>query len=143
MLLDIFLKMPGLSIRRSHQISTACFADELAESELTAVQMLALVTIAEKPGIDATRLSEIIDFDRATIGGVVDRLERKGLIRRAVSQQDKRSKIMKATPAGRALLEISLPRVERVQERLLAPLTPEERKTFLRLIQLVIAGSDQ
>ena len=141
MLITRFLQMPGHFIRRAQQVSSAYFAEELADSELTSVQMVALVTIADNPGIDATRLSEIIDFDRATIGGVVDRLQRKGLIQRSVNAQDKRSKTMQATPAGKALLKVSLPRVERVQERLLAPLSPDERETFLRLIKAVIDGA--
>jgi DNA-binding MarR family transcriptional regulator len=140
MLSDLFFQMPGHFIRRAHQVSSAYFAEELADSELTAVQMVALVTIADRPGIDATRLSEIIDFDRATIGGVVDRLEKKGLIQRVVNAQDKRSKTMRATAAGRALIEVSLPRVQRVQDRLLAPLSPDDRATFLRLIKAVIAA---
>lgn len=140
MLSEIFLQMPGHFIRRAHQISSAYFAEELADSELTSVQMVALGTIADYPGIDATRLSEIIDFDRATIGGVVDRLERKGLIQRVVNREDKRSKVMKATAAGKALLEVNLPKVKRVQDRLLDPLSPEEQEIFLRLIKAVIAG---
>lgn len=138
MLTDLFLKMPGHYIRRAQQVSSAYFTEELADSELTSVQMVALVAIVDSPGIDATRLSEIIDFDRATIGGVVDRLERKGLIQRVVNPEDKRSKVMRATPAGKALLNVSLPRVQRVQERILAPLSPEDRETFLRLIKTVI-----
>lgn len=140
MLTDHFLQMPGHHIRRAQQISSAYFAEELADSELTSVQMVALVVVADYPGIDATRLSEVIDIDRATIGGVVDRLERKGLIRRLVNTQDKRSKTIQATAAGKALLKVSLPKVERVQERLLAPLTPAERETFMRLIRTIICG---
>ena len=142
MFTERFLQMPGHFIRRAQQVSSAYFAEELSDSELTSVQMVALAAIADSPGIDATRLSEIIDFDRATIGGVVDRLERKGLIQRVVNKQDKRSKAMHATAAGKALLEVNLSRVERVQERLLAPLTPPERDMFLRLIKAVVAGGD-
>ncbi len=142
MLTDLFLRMPGHYIRRAQQVSSAYFTEELADSELTSVQMVALVAIADNPGIDATRLSEIIDFDRATIGGVVDRLERKGLIQRVVNKQDKRSKVMRATPAGKALLDVSLPHVMRVQERLLAPLSKEDQDTFLRLMQAIIAGEN-
>lgn len=136
------LQMPGHFIRRAQQVSSAYFAEELSESELTSVQVVALAAIADNPGIDATRLSEIIDFDRATIGGVVDRLERKGLIQRVVNKQDKRSKAMHATAAGKALLEVNMARVERVQDRLLAPLTPAERDVFLRLIRTIVGGSD-
>ena len=140
MLTELFLQMPGHFIRRAQQVSSAYFTEELSESDLTAVQMVALVTIADYPGIDATRLAEIIDFDRATIGGVVDRLERKGLIQRVVNERDKRSKTLQATASGKALLEVSLPSIKRVQDRLLAPLSQADQQTCLRLMQAIIAG---
>ena len=36
------------------------------------------------PGIDQARLATAIAFDRATTGGVIDRLEAKGLVRREI-----------------------------------------------------------
>ncbi|MCW3837007.1 MarR family winged helix-turn-helix transcriptional regulator [Sphingomonas canadensis] len=133
--------MPGHLIRRAQQVSTAIFAEELADAELTSVQLISLAAIAERPGLDATTLAELIDFDKATIGGVLDRLERKGLVRRSVSPSDKRVKELAATPAGRALLAASMPAAEQVQVRLLAPLSPAEREDFLRMLRLVTAAS--
>ena len=51
--------MPGHLIRRVHQVSTAYFAEECGP-DLTAVQYAALVAIGAHPGIDATRLSQLI-----------------------------------------------------------------------------------
>lgn len=42
-----------------------------------------------------------ISFDRATIGGVVDRLEQKGLLEREVSPDDRRARLLRLTGAGR------------------------------------------
>jgi len=74
---ESFSRLPGHLVRRVHQVATAYFAEECG-ADLTAVQYAALVAIGAHPGIDATRLSEIIFFDRSTIGDVLDRMEGKG-----------------------------------------------------------------
>jgi DNA-binding MarR family transcriptional regulator len=130
---ESFSRLPGHLIRRVHQLSTAHFAEECG-SELTAVQYAALVTIAAHPGIDATRLSEIIFFDRSTIGDVLDRMESKGWIRREATPADRRIKLLELSPAGRGVLQEVEPGIRRVQERLLAPLTAAEARTLVRLL---------
>ena len=45
---------------------------------LTSVQFAALDAIAQQPAIDQATLAATISFDRATIGGVIERLESKG-----------------------------------------------------------------
>lgn len=134
--------MPGHLIRRAQQISSAIFAEELAESELTSVQLVALVAIIDQPGLDATRLAELIDFDKATIGGVIERLERKGLVERRLSKTDKRVKQLAPTAAGRAMTVASLPALDRVQTRILSPLGDEDRATFMRLLAVVTGQPD-
>ncbi len=130
---ESFSRLPGHLIRRVHQLSTAHFAEECG-SELTAVQYAALVTIGAHPGIDATRLSEIIFFDRSTIGDVLDRMESKGWIRREATPADRRIKLLELSPAGRGVLQEVEPGIRRVQERLLAPLTAAEARTLVRLL---------
>ena len=126
--------MPGHLIRRAQQISTAIFTDECAGFDLTAVQYASLSTIEANPGVDATRLSALIAFDRSTIGGVLERLEAKGWIVRDPSLTDRRVKLLRISPAGSRLLRKVEPAVRRVQERLLAPLAPHDRATMLRLL---------
>jgi DNA-binding MarR family transcriptional regulator len=128
-----FSLLPGHIIRRVHQVSTAYFAEECG-GDLTAVQYAALVTIGAHPGIDATRLAEIIYFDRSTIGDVLDRMEGRGWIRRASTPTDRRIKLLDLSPAGQAVLQQVAPGIRRVQERLLAPLTASEAKTLIRLL---------
>jgi DNA-binding MarR family transcriptional regulator len=130
---ESFSRLPGHLIRRVHQLSTAHFAEECG-SELTAVQYAALVTIGAHPGIDATRLSEIIFFDRSTIGDVLDRMESKGWIRREATPADRRIKLLELSSAGRGVLQEVEPGIRRVQERLLAPLTAAEARTLVRLL---------
>src|SRR3954469_7039696 len=83
---------PGYLFRRMQQIAVAIFVEECSEYDLTPVQFAALVAIQTHPGIDATRLSAVIAFDRSTLGNVIERLETKQYIERKPSDEDKRIK---------------------------------------------------
>jgi DNA-binding MarR family transcriptional regulator len=138
---ESFSRLPGHLIRRAHQVSTAYFAEECG-GDLTAVQYAALVTVGAHPGIDATRLSEIIYFDRSTIGDVLDRMEGKGWILRQSTPDDRRIKRLELSPAGLAVLRQVEPGIHRVQERLLAGLTAAEAKTLVRLLAKMADGDE-
>lgn len=134
---------PGHLIRRAQQIAVAIFIEECVQFDLTPVQYAALVAIRENPGIDATRLSALIAFDRSTLGNVLERLESRGLIARYSAPEDKRIKLLKLSPQGRALSKRAESAVERAQDRILAPLRPQDRKTLLELLgQLVELNND-
>ena len=138
---ESFSLLPGHLIRRVHQISTAYFAEECGD-ELTSVQHAALVAIGSHSGIDATRLSQVIYFDRSTIADVLDRLETKGWIVRESTVTDRRIKRLALTPAGQAILDHVEPGVRRVQERLVAPLTGAEAKMLVRLLAQMADAAD-
>jgi DNA-binding MarR family transcriptional regulator len=129
------IEMAGHLIRRLHQQSTQVFQarTQAAGFDLTSVQFAALDAIARQPGIDQASLAATISFDRATIGGVIDRLEYKGLVQRVVSAQDRRARQLHLTPAGEQLLSASRPVVEGLQADILAPLSPAERTAFVAL----------
>lgn len=129
------IEMAGHLIRRLHQQSTQVFQaqTQAAGFDLTSVQFAALDAIAQQPGIDQASLAATISFDRATIGGVIDRLELKGLVQRVVSAQDRRARQLHLTPEGEHLLAASRPVVEAAQGEILAPLSKAERKAFLAL----------
>jgi DNA-binding MarR family transcriptional regulator len=129
---------PGHLIRRAQQISTALFAEECGAHDLTAVQYAALAAIRDSPGLDATRLSALIAFDRSTLGDVLERLEAKGWIARTPGAADKRIKQLSLTAAGTALLGRVDPAVVRVQDRILAPLAPPDRGVLMRLLEQLV-----
>ena len=132
-------RMPGHLIRRAQQIAWALFASECGGYDLTSVQYAALRMIAETPGVDATRLSALIAFDRSTIGDVLERLEAKGWVRRTPGPADRRVKLLSLTPAGAGLLREVEPAVGRVQRRILEPLAEHDRVTMVRLLGELVA----
>lgn len=136
--MDAVYTAPGYLFRRMQQIAVSIFVEECRAFDLTPVQYASLIAIHTHPGIDATRLSAVIAFDRSTLGNVVERLQAKGLIERKPDSEDKRVKLLTITKQGAALLREIMPAVDRAQARMLQPLKPSDRKMLMALLgQLV------
>src|SRR5262249_14447200 len=136
--MDAVYTAPGYLFRRMQQIAVAIFVEECRSFDLTPVQYASLIAIHTHPGIDATRLSAVIAFDRSTLGNVIERLEAKRLIERRASAEDKRVKLLYLTKAGAVLLRDIMPSVDRAQARMLQPLKPADRKTLMALLGLLV-----
>lgn len=135
--------MAGHLIRRLHQVSTQVFLREVqaAGFDLTPVQFAALDALKSRPKIDQGQLSALIAYDRATIGGVVDRLEQKGLVTREISPRDRRAREVSLTPEGLRVHAEMMPVVRRLQADILAPLDDAERAQFMALARKALGGA--
>jgi MarR family transcriptional regulator, lower aerobic nicotinate degradation pathway regulator len=136
--MDAVYTAPGYLFRRMQQIAVAIFIEECKAFDLTPVQYAALIAIRTHPGIDATRLSAVIAFDRSTLGSVIERLETKNYVERKPSPEDKRAKLLYLTKTGIGLLRDIMPSVDRAQARMLQPLKPADRKTLLALLAQLV-----
>jgi DNA-binding MarR family transcriptional regulator len=134
------LDLAGHLIRRLHQQATQHFVQrtQAAGFELTPVQFAALDAIHAHPATDQARVAEMIACDRATIGGVVERLEHKGWILRVVSERDRRARELSLTPEGERVRCALLPLVRALQDEILQPLSDVDRACFLRLARQLI-----
>lgn len=138
-----FQGLAGHLIRRMHQLSVALFEAEMTTAgfDLTPVQFAALVTIAGNPGRDQASIAQAIAYDPVTIGGVLQRLEAKGYLRRDVAERDRRARRLVIEPAGQAILSGAKPVVLAMQDRLVAGLDEDERATLLRLLAKALAAA--
>src|ERR1700742_3820807 len=124
--MDAVYTAPGYLFRRMQQIAVSIFMEECKAFDLTPVQYAALIAIHTHPGIDATRLSAVIAFDRSTLGSVIERLQAKDFVERKPAPEDKRIKLLYLTKTGAGLLRDIMPAVDRAQARMLEPLKPTE-----------------
>ena len=136
--MDAVYTAPGYLFRRMQQIAVAIFVEECKAFDLTPVQYASLIAIHTHPGIDATRLSAVIAFDRSTLGNVIERLQTKGLIERKPAREDRRVRLLYLTRQGTALLRDIMPSVEKAQARMLQPLKPADRKALLALLTQLV-----
>ena len=135
--------MAGHLIRRLHQQSTQVFVQHTraAGFDLTSVQFAALDAIQAHPGTDQARVAELIAYDRATIGGVIDRLEHKGWVRRVVSERDRRARELSLTDEGEQVYRALLPVVKGLQDDILQALNATDRARFLKLARQAIPAT--
>ena len=129
---------PGHLIRRLQQFAVALFMEETQGLDLTPVQFAALAAAQRQPGMDQRTLAATIGFDTSTTGGVIDRLESRGLIQRSASTEDRRVRLLHATATGEKLLREVTPRMLEAQARILAPLPPEQRTLFMGMLERLV-----
>ena len=125
----------GHLLRRAHQRHAALFQTMLAEalgaeSVLTPTQWAALFTLATRGDQTQNALGRLVAMDPATTQGVVRRL-----VARRTDSADRRTVRLSVTEAGRATVAAALPTAAAISEATLSPLSPEERLTFLHLLQ--------
>lgn len=137
--------MPGHLIRRLQQISMSLFAEQMKANGLvmTSPQFATLSVLSANPGIDQATLAGLIALDRPTTGGVIERLEARGLVRRRVSTTDRRAKVLWITPQGERLLEKLHPIVVKLQPDILLGLTDDEREEFVRLAAKAVEAGNK
>jgi len=76
---------------------------------------------------------------RATVTGLIDTLEKSGLVARTPHTADRRMTCVVITPRGEKLLKKILPPHFRQMAWLLGPLNENERKTLVRLLTKILS----
>jgi DNA-binding MarR family transcriptional regulator len=100
-------------------------------------ELRVLRLVREKPEMTFTRLSERTKFDRTLTSRIVTRLIRAGLIARTNSPSDARVFTLTVTAAGETLCARADPLTVEFEALMLQPLSSEERKSFLRMVEQV------
>lgn len=76
---------------------------KLVDHDLTATQYVVLARLWEEEGTSLTELGERLYFDNPTLTGIIDRMERDGLLQRQRDQSDRRVVKVFLTDKGKAL----------------------------------------
>lgn len=95
-------------------------------------------TSASARALSPAELADRTGVTRATITGLVDTLERAGLVTRKPHHDDRRMLSVDLTPQGERLVAEILPRHFRRMAWLMEPLTERERKVFVGLLSKVM-----
>jgi DNA-binding MarR family transcriptional regulator len=105
--------------------------------EITVPQFMVLRRLSEGDGMPTSVLAGEVGSDGATLTGVLDRLEARGLIRRERCLEDRRAVRIHITPAGRTLLEPLQEVVSQVNSHALEALSDGEKEELVRLLDRV------
>jgi len=119
---------------------------QLAKHDLSAGRFMVLIQLLNKQEnrpqpCTPAELAEMAGVARATMTGLIDTLERDGLVKREPDPVDRRMMFVHLTPAGQALLASVLPSLYQHMSTLMAPLNEPERKTLVELLAKIVQGS--
>ena len=113
----------------------------LNQAGLTGAQFHTLMRIPDE-GIPVTRLAARAWADPGNASGVIDRLEREGLVERRAAAHDRRVVLVHATAAGRRQLEELWPEYRSCIRRNMAALEDEELSHLGELLEKLGATED-
>ena len=82
-------------------------------------------------------LADAAGVTRATMTGLLDTLEKDGLVRRSPAPSDRRLTLIQLTEAGAALMNRVIPEYFRNVAAMMAPLSPEESAQLVGLVQKI------
>ena len=88
-------------------------------------------------------IESAFELSRSTATGILQLMEKNGLITRSSVEQDARLKKLELTPRAIELHERIERSVRQVEERISHCLTPEEKETFIQLCEKIRADLSQ
>lgn len=122
------------------------FDDKAKAYGLTLPQFKALSAIHKHDCITQVALSGGVDIDAMTLSGILDRLEKRGLIERFVHPEDSRAKLTRLTPEGVELVGAVRGVGYKVFQQAMNGMSPEDLiklVTYLTQIRNNLTNSEQ
>ncbi len=129
--------LAGYHLRRAQIAVFQDFAQGMTGQGLTPGQFGVLALIQANPGLSQSTLGRAMGVDRSTVVSVIDRLEGRGLVRRAPHVTDGRSYALQLSAAGMRRFAEALKRVYQHEQRIVRRLSANERKLLLELLRRV------
>lgn len=139
----LYRRVPAYLIRRLQMISTAIVAEAFQDEDMPLSEWAVLTMIENHPGIDQSRLAEVVAIDRTNTGRLVDELEAKGLVERRPHHSDRRVWLLRCTSLGHKTWKRLRPRALATQERLLSCLKATDRELFVDLMSRVVLANEE
>ena len=126
---EVFVAITDLA-RRLRQFESRT----LRESGLTPPQFFVLSLLSETDGRPLSELADLSSCTRATMSGIADTLENKGLIHRGPNPDDRRGTLVWLTDPGRSLFGTTAGLGEMFGGCCCELLPPEETRELTRLL---------
>jgi len=114
---------------------------ELAPLDITAAQFVVLKSIALGEADSASGLCKDISYDPGAMTRMLDRLERRGLVRRVAHPNDRRASNLELTVDGKAVFPKLQASGMKVLNGFLRGFTPKEARQLESLLQRMLENA--
>lgn len=140
------MALVGRLLQATHLLERNWFLPLAAQFELHQGEFDVIATLRRSGNpyaMTPTDLHEGLMLSSGAMTSRLDRLERKGLIERVPSPNDRRSTLVRLTPAGLALIDKLLPLHVANEQQAMASLTHKEQAQLDGLLAKLIVGLER
>lgn len=140
------MALAGRLLQATHLLERNWFLPLAAQFELHQGEFDVLATLRRSGSpyaMTPTDLHEGLMLSSGAMTSRLDRLERKGLIERVPAPNDRRSTLVRLTPAGLALIDKALPLHVANEQQAMASLTQKEQAQLDGLLAKLIVGLER
>ena len=137
-----FTRSPSVLAKRAGMIAKEKTAAAFEEARAVPFAYPVLALLSQGACTAQAAIADALRYDRSYLVGLLDELERDGLIERRRDVNDRRRHVVTLTASGESELTRLRGIIRAVDSDLLAPLSGEERKTLQALLAKVVAAHD-
>ena len=128
----------GYRIRRAQLWVFKDVSRRLAAFDISPAQFSVLSVIDANPGVNQLAIAQLLSIERAGLGRLVDRLERRGLLQRTPSAINRRYYVLYLTSAGTTLLGRMRPAIAESEHTLAAKIGPRAYRQLQRALSIFV-----
>lgn len=132
-----------LSVGRNNLKVHRALNQSLAELDLSLAQHEILLSIWQNSGITQKALAENLLVVKSNVSALLKKLEARGLVRRAPDPADSRNNRLTLTGAGRALVQQSFARQNRIIDAMASVMSDEDLERVAAIMSRVGKALDR
>lgn len=126
-----------LLLKNTWQKLSRYYNQRLSQYDLTVQKALLLLEISPESGKNPRVLAKELDIENSSMSGLLDRLEKQGLIARRPDPSDRRGILIFLTPEGIKARDTIQSSVEELDSKLQEALSSEEIRIFRKVMAII------
>jgi DNA-binding MarR family transcriptional regulator len=127
----------GFLLNRAARSMKRTLEARLATYGITASQYVILAILEKKDGLSQTQLGNRLNFDNPTVTGVIDRMERDGLVERRRTSSDRRVINIFLSDKAKTILSEITTIAEEVNDRAVGEYSAKEKSHLITMLNTI------
>jgi MarR family transcriptional regulator, organic hydroperoxide resistance regulator len=127
----------GFKLAKASQRMFQLFEDYLVSADITSKHNGAMLIIYEHPNLTQKEIANIQRVDQTTMGQIIDQLEEKQFVKRAVHPTDRRAYCLVLTNTGENLIKTLWADMKRCETVFLQRLDQDETAQLFKLLDKI------
>ena len=140
---DFALQSPGFAFGLLGEINRRLYAKAIEPLGITDQQLFVLTALDNLGPQVQAHLSEPIKIDKATMVGLINGLESKGLVERRPHPSDKRAVLVHITDVGRETLRRGYEISNQFAQKFFKGVTPEAQELFRTVLRQLATNTSE